>query len=102
MANTLTSEILRKYQAIRFPFLKKSHLEDRKKFAADMLKKEDSCFDKFLRSDETKIELFDNNYCNKAWREPVSAYNTNNTLQTMKYGGCSIMVRGFFSSSGTY
>ena len=43
----------------------KSHLEASKKCAVDMLSKEDSYFDKILWSDETKIELFGNNYNNK-------------------------------------
>ena len=81
VTNTLGSEGLRKYQARRIHLLKKSHLETRKKFAADILKKEDSYLDKILWLDETKMELFGNNYSSKVWLEPGPAYNRNNALQ---------------------
>ena len=73
-----------------FLYLKKA-LEVRKKFAADMLKKEDFYFDKILLSDKRKIELFGNNYYNDVWRESGSAYNMNSTLPTAKHGGDSII-----------
>ena len=81
VTNTLGSEGLRNYQARRIHLLKKSHLETRKKFAADILKKEDSYLDKILWLDETKMELFGNNYSSKVWLEPGPAYNRNNALQ---------------------
>ena len=51
----------------RIPLLNTSHLETRKKFAVDMLKKDVSYFDKVLWSDDTKIELFGNNYNSKVF-----------------------------------
>ena len=55
VTNMLRSEGLGKYQARRISLLNKSHLEACKQFTADMLKKEDSYFDKILWSDETKL-----------------------------------------------
>lgn len=101
VANTLRNAGLRKYRARRVPLLKKKHLEARKKYATDMLKKDNAYFDKILWSDETKVELFGNNYNQMIWREPGSAYKRENTVPTVKHGGGNIMVWGCFSSSGT-
>ena len=54
MTNTLTSEGLLNYQARKVILLNESHPEACRKLAADMLKKEDSYFDKILWSNETK------------------------------------------------
>jgi transposase len=101
VTNTLQRVALRKYRARKVPLLKKKHLAARKKFATEMLNKEDNYFDKILWSDETKIELFGNNYNNMVWREPNSAYKQKNTVPTVKHGGGSIMIWGCFSSAGT-
>lgn len=100
ITNVMKSKGLRRCQARKVPLLKKKHLEARKKFATDMLKKEDAYFNKVLWSDETKIELFGNNYNTKVWRSPGTAYNRNNTLPTVKHGGGNIMIWGCFSSAG--
>ena len=49
---------------------------------------------KILWSDETKIELFGLNARHYVWRKP-------GTIPTMKHGGGSIMLRGWFSAAGT-
>ena len=49
---------------------------------------------KILWSDETKIELFGLNAKHHVWRKP-------GTIPTVKYGGGSIMLWGWFSAAGT-
>ena len=63
---TLRSEGLHKYQTRTVPLLKKNYLKAHKYFSVNMLMKEDSYVDEILCSDETKSELFGNNYNNKA------------------------------------
>ena len=47
-----------------------------------------------LWSDETKIELFDLNAKRHIWRK-------SGTIPTVKHGGGSIMVWGYYSEAGT-
>uniref|UniRef100_A0AAZ3RSQ3 Tc1-like transposase DDE domain-containing protein n=1 Tax=Oncorhynchus tshawytscha TaxID=74940 RepID=A0AAZ3RSQ3_ONCTS len=50
---------------------------------------------KILWSDETKIELFGLNAKHHVWRKP-------GTIPTVKHGGGSIILWGFFSAAGTW
>ncbi|KAL0176414.1 hypothetical protein M9458_028744 [Cirrhinus mrigala] len=56
---------------------------------------------KFLWSDETKIELFGLNSKRYVWRKPGTAHHLSNTVPTVKHGGGSIMLWGCFSAAGT-
>ena len=47
-----------------------------------------------LWSDEIKIELFGLNAMRHVWRKP-------GTIPTVKHGGGSIMLWGYFSATGT-
>ena len=58
-------------------------------------------FQKILWSDETKIELFGLNAKCHVWRKPGTAHHPANTIPTVKHGGGSIMLWGYFSSAGT-
>jgi hypothetical protein len=49
---------------------------------------------KILWSDETKTELFGLNAKRHVWWKP-------GTIPTVKHGGGSIMIWGFFSEAGT-
>jgi hypothetical protein len=49
---------------------------------------------KILWSDETKIELFGLNAKRHVWRKP-------GTIPTVKHGGGSIMLWGYFSAAWT-
>ncbi|KAG2460036.1 TCB1 transposase, partial [Polypterus senegalus] len=56
---------------------------------------------KILWSDETKIELFGVNGRHHVWRKPGTAHHQANTIPTVKHGGGSIMLCGYFSAAGT-
>lgn len=86
--------------ARRKPFLKKSHITARLRFARKHLNDSQDKWAKVLWSDETKIELFGLNAKKYVWRKPNTSMNQANTLPTVKHGGGSIMLWGCFSSSG--
>uniref|UniRef100_A0A8C6PBJ9 Transposase n=1 Tax=Nothobranchius furzeri TaxID=105023 RepID=A0A8C6PBJ9_NOTFU len=54
-----------------------------------------------LRTDETKVELFGRQRSRYIWRRSHTAFQTNNIIPTVKYGGGSVMVWGCFAASGT-
>ncbi|CDQ73047.1 unnamed protein product [Oncorhynchus mykiss] len=56
---------------------------------------------KVLWSDETKMELFDINSTHRVCRRRNAAYDTKNTIPTVKHGGVNIMLWGCFSANGT-
>ncbi len=55
---------------------------------------------KVLWSDETKIQLFGINSTRRVWRRNA-AYDSKNTIPTVKHGGGNIMLWGCFSAKGT-
>ena len=63
-------------------------------FTKRHLKDSQTMRSKILWSDETKIELFGQNAKHHIWRRP-------DTIPTVKHGGGSIMLWGFFSAAGT-
>ncbi|KAL1274385.1 hypothetical protein QQF64_027199, partial [Cirrhinus molitorella] len=71
-------------------FAKKKHLNDSK-----MVR------NKILWSDETKIEFFGLNSKRYVWRKPGTARHLSNTVPTVKHGGGSIMLWGYFSAART-
>ena len=70
-------------------------------FAEDHLDKGIEFLEWFLLSDESKIELFSQNEACHVWRKPGTAYDPKNTIPTIKHGGGSIMVWGWFTVHGT-
>ena len=59
------------------------------------LKDSQTMRNKIFWSDETKIELFGLNAKCRVWRKP-------GTIPTVKHGGGSIMLWGYFSAAGTW
>ena len=57
-------------------------------------------WERVLRTDETKIELFGHNYGDHVWRKDGKAFSPKNTVPTVKFGGGSIMIWGCFSVKG--
>lgn len=49
-----------------------------------------------LGFDVTKIELFGMDAKHYVWRKPGTAHNQTCTILTVKYGGGSIMLWGYF------
>ena len=71
------------------PLLSKRHMT-----AKRHLKDSQTMRNKIIWLDETKIELFGQNAMCHIWRKPV-------TIPTVKHGGGSIMLWGYFSVAGT-
>ncbi|MCJ8744951.1 hypothetical protein PDJAM_G00124650 [Pangasius djambal] len=101
IGSTLRRNGLKSCSARKVPLLKKAHVEARLKYANDHLKDVQSDWEKFLWSDETKIELFGLNSTSHVWRKKNAAYDPRNTVPTVKHGGGSIMFWGCFSAKGT-
>ena len=74
------------------PLLRHIHVNNRQQFAKDLLEKPAKFWDSVLWSDETKIELFGRNSVSDVWRRKSSAYDSKNTIPTVKFGGGSMMV----------
>ena len=56
---------------------------------------------KVLWSDKTKMELFSLNAKRDIWHKLNTAHRPKNAIPTVKHGGGSIMLWGYFSSAGT-
>ncbi|KAG2468153.1 TC1A transposase, partial [Polypterus senegalus] len=83
------------------PLLSKRHMADHLEFAKRHLKDSQTMRNKILWSDETKIELFGVNARHHVWRKLGIAHHQANTIPTVKHGGGSIMLWGYFSVAGT-
>ena len=80
--------------ARRKPSLSKMNMTARLEFPKRLLKDSQTMRNKILWSDETKIELFGLNAKRHVWRKP-------GTIPTVKHGGGSIMLWGYFSAAET-
>ncbi len=97
IGNTLRREGLESCSARKIPLIKKAHVQVRLKFANDS----EENWVKVLWSDENKIELFGINSSCHVWRRRTAAYDSKNTIPTVKHGGGNIMLWGCFSAKGT-
>jgi hypothetical protein len=70
-------------------------------FTKRHLKDSQTTRNKILWSDETKIKLFGLNAKHHVWRKPGTAHHVANTFPTVKHGGGSIMLWGWFSVAGS-
>ena len=82
------------------PLLLNRHWDARLKFVRHHKEKENSFWERVLKTDETKIELSGHNYRNHVWRKDGEAYSPKNTVQIVYFGGGSIMVWACFSTKG--
>jgi hypothetical protein len=78
----------------RKPLLSKRHMTAHLEFAKRHLKDSQTMRNKILWSDETKVESFGLNAKLHVRRKP-------GTIPTVKHGGGSIMLWGYFSATGT-
>ncbi len=85
----------------RKPLLKMMHKKARKQFAEDKQTKDMDYWNHVLWSDETKINLFGSDGVKRVCRQPGEEYKYKCVLNTVKYGGGSVMVWGCMSAAGT-
>jgi hypothetical protein len=83
------------------PLLKEKNKQTRLVFTKKHVGDSPNIWKKVLWSDETKIELFDNQAKCYVWRKPNTCHHPENIIPTMKHGGGSSMLWGCFSSAGT-
>ena len=69
----------------KVPLLKKAHVQAHLKFGKEHLDDPEEAWEKLMRSDEIKIELFGINSTRRVWRKRNSEYNPENTIPTVKY-----------------
>ncbi len=72
-----------------------------KQFAQDNLVKSMNYWNHVLRSDESKVNLFDSDGVQHVWRRPGDEYQENCALPTVKNSGGSIMVWGCMTTACT-
>ncbi len=101
IGNTLYCEGLKSSSTRKVPLLKKAHVQAHLKFANEHLNDPEENWVKVLWSVETKIELFGINSTRRVWRRRNAAYDSRNTIPTVKHGGGNIMLWGVFSAKGT-
>ncbi len=85
----------------RKPLLRLAHKKACKQFAEDNLAKSMHYWNHVLRSDGSKVNVFDSDGVQHVWSRPGEEYQENCVLPTVKHGGVSIMVWGYMSAAGT-
>ncbi len=85
----------------RKPLLRLAHKKACKQFAEDNLAKSMNDWNHVLRSDGSKVNVFDSDGVQHVWSRPGEEYQENCVLPTVKHGGVSIMVWGYMSAAGT-
>lgn len=83
------------------PFISLKNRKARLDFAKKHLKKPDQFWKSILWTDETKINLYQNDGKRKVWRRLGTAHDPKHTTSSVKHGGGSVMAWACMASSGT-
>ena len=83
------------------PLLEKRHKKTRLMFVKTSTENLQSSWDNVLWTDETRVELFGNAAHQLVYGRWNEAHKEKRSLPTVKYGGASFMLWGYFAASGT-
>lgn len=83
------------------PFISPKNRQARLDFAKKHLNKPAQFWKSVLWTDETKINLYQNDWKKKVWRKKGTAHDPKHTTSSVKHGGGSVMAWACMASKGT-
>ena len=82
------------------PYVNKNNRLKRLKYAKEMLRKPLGFWDTIVWSDESKFNLFGSDGRIMVWRSRDEEFDPKCTVPTVKHGGGSVMIWGYFTKKG--